>query len=178
VTVRDATRVVLVVLLFIMVQQTLILDLRIGGVHPDIMVLLPIVAGIAGGPGRGATMGFGAGLVADLFLPTPFGLSALVGSLIGFGVGAAVVALDRSALWLAPVAALGASALYEGLYAVLGSVLGQPQILHVDLFRIIVVVSVANAVLAYPALRLVTWALPAASIEGVPTSTVSTGSLR
>ena len=31
-------------------------------------------------------MGFGAGLVADLFLPTPFGLSALVGSLVGFAV--------------------------------------------------------------------------------------------
>ena len=135
------------------------LDLRVGGVHPDIMVLLPIVAGIAGGPARGATMGFGAGLVADLFLPTPFGLSALVGSLVGFGVGVATLALDRSALWLPPVAALGGSALYEVLYAVLGSVLGQPQMLHVDLLRIIVVVSVANAVLAIPALRLVTWAL-------------------
>jgi rod shape-determining protein MreD len=178
VTAREAARVVLVVVLFVVVQETLVLDLRIGGVHPDIMILLPIVAGIVGGPARGATMGFGAGLAADLFLPTPFGLSALVGSLIGFGVGVATLALDRSALWLAPLAALGASALAVGTYAVLGSVLGQPQMLHVDLFRIIVVVSVTNAVLAIPALRLVTWALPAASIEGVPTSAVSSGSLR
>ncbi len=88
------------------------------------------------------------------------------------------MALDRTAFWLAPVAALGASAIYEGLYAVLGSVLGQPQMIHADLFRIIVVVSVTNLILAVPALRLVQWALPAASIEGVPTSTVSTGSLR
>ena len=177
-TARDATRVGLVVLLFVIVQETLVLDLRVGGVHPDIMILLPIVAGIVGGPARGATMGFGAGLVADLFLPTPFGLSALVGSLVGFGVGATTLALDRSALWLAPLVALGASAVYEGLYAVLGSVLGQPQMLHVDLLRIIVVVAVTNAVLAVPALRLVTWALPAASIEGVPTSAVSSGALR
>ena len=147
----DAARVTLVVLLFVIVQQTLMLDLRIGGVHPDIMVLLPIVAGIVGGPSRGATMGFGAGLVADLFLPTPFGLSALVGCLIGFAVGVATLALDRTALWLPPVAALGASALYEVIYAVLGSVLGQPQMLHVDLVRIVVVVSVTNAVLAMPA---------------------------
>ena len=123
-------------------------------------------------------MGFGAGLVADLFLPTPFGLSALVGSLVGFGVGVATLALDRTAVWLPPVAALGGSALYEVIYAVLGSVLGQPQMLHVDLSGIVVVVSVANAVLALPALRLVTWALPAASTEGVPTSTVSSGALR
>jgi rod shape-determining protein MreD len=174
-TARDVSRVGLVVLLFVIVQQTLMLDLRVGGVHPDIMVLLPIAAGIVGGPARGASMGFGAGLVADLFLPTPFGLSALVGSLVGFGVGAMTLALDRSALWLAPLVALGASATYEALYAVLGSVLGQPQMLHVDLLRIIVVVSVTNAVLAVPALRLVTWALPAASIEGVPTSAVSSG---
>jgi rod shape-determining protein MreD len=178
VTFQDATRVGLVVLGFVTVQQTLMLDIRVGGVHPDVMVLLPIVAGIVGGPARGASMGFGAGLVADLFLPTPFGLSALVGTMIGFAVGVTTLALDRSAIWLPPVAALGASALYELIYPVLGSVLGQPQMLHVDLLRIVVVVSVTNAVLAIPALRLVTWALPAASTEGIPTSSLSSGAHR
>jgi rod shape-determining protein MreD len=177
-TLRDVTREGLVVVAFVAVQQTLMVDLRIGGVHPDIMILLPIVAGIVGGPARGASMGFGAGLVADLFLPTPFGLSALVGSVIGFGVGVTTLALDRSALWLPPVAALGGSALYEVMYAVLGSVIGQPQMLHVDMLRIVVVVAVTNAVLAIPALRLVTWSLPTASIEGVPTSALSSGGHR
>jgi rod shape-determining protein MreD len=178
VTTRAVTRVGLVILLFVLVQQTLILDLRIGGIHPDIMILLPIVAGVVGGPSRGASMGFVAGVVADLFLPTPFGLSALVGTLIGFAVGAATLALDRSSFWLPVVAALAGSALYEVIYAVLGSVLGQPQMLHADLVRIVVVVSIANGVLAIPALRLVTWALPAASTEGVPTSVLSPGGQR
>lgn len=175
---RTAFRVGLVVVLFLTVQQTLMLDIRIGGVHPDIMILLPILAGIVGGPARGASMGFVTGLVSDLFLPTPFGLSALVGCLLGFAVGAATVALDRTAVWLPPVAALAGSALYEVVYPVLGSVLGQPQMLHVGVARIVVLVSVTNAVLALPALRLVTWALPEASTEGVPTSVVSTGVLR
>ncbi len=177
-TTRDATRIVLVVLGFVVVQQILVVDVRIGSVHPDIMILLPIAAGIVGGPARGATMGFGSGLVADLFLPTPFGLSALVGTVIGFGVGVVTLALDRSALWLPPVVALAGSALYVGSYAVIGSVLGQPQMLHVDLLRILVMVSVVNAVLAIPALRLVTRALPAASVEGVPNSAVSAGAHR
>ena len=177
-TVREATRVTLVVALFVIVQQTLMLDLRLGTVHPDIMVLLPIVAGLVGGPGTGASMGFGAGLAADLFLPTPFGLSALVGCLLGFTVGVTTLALDRTAGWLPPVVAFGGSALYEVVYAVLGSVLGQPQMIHVDLTRVVLVVAVVNAVLALPAVRLVGWALPAASTEGVPTSTVSSGSLR
>lgn len=177
-TTRDVTRVGLVVFAFVVVQQTLIMDLRIGGIHPDIMVLLPVLAGVIGGPSRGALMGFGAGLISDLFLPTPFGLSALVGCLVGFGVGASTLALDRSTWWLPPVAAFGGSALYEVAYAALGSVLGQPQMLHVDLVRIVVLVSVTNAVLALPAMRLVSWGLPEASTEGIPTSALSSGGSR
>ena len=177
-TARDVARIGLVMALFVTVQQTLVLDLRVGGVHPDIMILLPIVAGIVGGPSRGASMGFWAGLVADLFLPTPFGLSALVGCMVGFAVGAATLALDRTAVWLPPFAALAGSALYEVIYAVLGSVLGQPQMLHAGVAQIVLLVSLVNAVLALPALRLVAWALPEASTEGVPTSALSSGAPR
>lgn len=174
----EAGRLTLVVLLFVVVQETVMLDLRIGGVHPDIMVLLPIVAGLVGGPGRGATVGFATGLVSDLFLPTPFGLSALVGCLLGFAVGLATQALDRTAGWLAPVAALAGSAVYEITYGALGSVLGQPQMLHVALVRIVVVVSLTNAVLAIPAVRLMSWGMAGASTEGMPTSDAGVGAAR
>ena len=116
--------------------------------------------------------------MADLFLPTPFGLSALVGCLVGFGCGAATVALNRSASWLPPVVALLASAVAVVTYAVLGALLGAPQMLHVDLAVVVVYVSLVNAVLALPALRLVAWCLPDVSTEGVPTASVSSGSLR
>ena len=171
-------RLSLVVFLFVVVQETVMLDLRVGGVHPDIMLLLPIVAGIVGGPSRGASVGFATGLAADLFLPTPFGLSALVGCLVGFGVGLAAIAFDRSAWWVALVAALGASALYEVTYGVLGSVLGQPQMLHVALARIVVVVAVTNVVLAVVAVRLLKWGMAEASTEGMPSSDAGVGAAR
>lgn len=174
-TPRASARLVLLVVTFALVQETIVLDLRVGETHADLLVLLPILAGLVGGPVTGAWMGFGAGLVADLFVPTPFGLSALVGTLVGFAVGAATVALDRSSWWLPPTAALLGSAVYEVVYAALGSLLGQPQMLHVDLLRIVVMVSVVNAVLALPARRLVAWGLPGASTEGIPTSTVAVG---
>jgi len=98
--------------------------------------------------------------------------------MVGFAVGAATLALDRTAVWLPPFAALAGSALYEVIYAVLGSVLGQPQMLHADMAQIVLLVSLVNAVLALPALRLVAWALPEASTEGVPTSAVSSGAPR
>lgn len=166
------------VLVFLIVQETILLELRIDGIHPDILVLLPIVAGVAGGPNRGATMGFSVGLLADLFLPTPFALSALVGTIIGFAAGLATLALDRTTRWLPVVAALIGSACYEALYGVLGSVLGQPQMLHVELVRIIIIVAVVNAVLALPALRMVVWALPAVSTERMPRSPSPLSTLR
>jgi rod shape-determining protein MreD len=174
----ELARLSLVIFLFVVIQETVMLELRIGGVHPDIMLLLPIVAGIVGGPSRGAGIGFATGLVSDLFLPTPFGLSALVGCLVGFGVGLATIALDRSAWWLAPVATFGASALYEVTYGALGSLLGQPQMLHVALARIVVVVSVTNALLAIVAVRLVKWGMAEASTEGMPTSDAGIGAAR
>jgi rod shape-determining protein MreD len=175
---RDSFRIVAVVLGFVLVQQTLVLQLRTGSVHPDVMVLLPVVAGLVGGTNRGAWTGFATGLVADLFLPTPFGLSALVGTVVGFGIGYLTLVLDRTAWWLPLVAAFGGSAVYEVAFGALGSVLGQPQMLHVDLLRIVVMVGVVNLVLAVPALRLVTWALPEASTEGMPASTVAVRTAR
>ncbi|MDA8274391.1 MAG: rod shape-determining protein MreD [Actinomycetota bacterium] len=169
-TPRHAFRVVVTVFCAVTLQGTVLLDVRIGGVHPDVMVLLPVAAGLAGGPAQGATVGFWTGLVADLFLPTPFGLSALVGTLVGFGVGASTAALDRTVWWLPPLVALVGSAAYELAYPLLGTVLGQPQMLHVPIADIVVLVGVVNAVLAAPAVRVVAWALPEASTEGLPTS--------
>lgn len=154
---RAVLRTVLVIVLVLVVQLTIGLDIRIAGVHPDFMTVLPIAAGLAGGPRRGAVTGFAAGLAADLFLPTPFGLNALVGTLVGFAVGYAPGRSEE--LWfLTPLAALSVSAAAVMLYAVLGAVIGQSQMLHVDLGAIVAVVAVGNAVVSVPVRRLVGWA--------------------
>ena len=80
-------RVALVIFIVLMVQQTVIVALRIGGAHPDLLWLLPITAALLDGPETGAIVGFWAGLAFDLVLPTPFGLSALVGCVLGYAVG-------------------------------------------------------------------------------------------
>ena len=76
---RIVLRVGLVVLLLLLVQSTVILSIDLGGMHPDILWLLPITAALLAGPETGAVVGFWAGLAFDLVLPTPFGLGALVG---------------------------------------------------------------------------------------------------
>ena len=145
----------------LVVQHTLLDSVRVDGAHPDVMLLLPVAAGYAAGPDRGAVFGFITGLVADLFLPTPFGLSALVGCLLGFGTGLATRGLVRSSWWLPPVVAAAATAAGMGAYAILGAVLGDPAMLRTYLVaRPRGRDALGGRVLAVPVLRFVAWAVP------------------
>lgn len=152
-------RTALVLLLFLLVQSTVMTDITIAGVHPDVILLLPVAAAVVAGSAEGAVVGFAGGLMIDLFLPTPFGLTALIGCLLGVGVGMALRRADRSIWWLGPVAALAGSAAAVLVYAALGAVLGQGQFLRVDLLAVVLVVSLTNALLASPAVRVMRWSL-------------------
>lgn len=158
-TLRVALRTVFVVAVALLVQNTIVLEVRIDGMAPDIMFLLPIAAGLVGGPVEGAAVGFVGGLAADLLLPTPFGLTALVCTLVGFAVGAATGEAARQVRGLPALIALVSSAIAVMLYAVLGALIGESQFLHVDLPMIVAVVAIANAVLAGPAVWVLRWAL-------------------
>ncbi len=160
---RVVVRALLVVAVALLAQMTVVLEVRIGGASPDIMFLLPVAAGIVAGPVEGATMGFVAGMAADLLTPTPLGLSALVGTLIGYAVGAVSGDLVRDVRGLPTLVALGASALAVMLYAVLGALLGESQFLHVDLVTVVTVIAVTNALLAGLSVRVMRWALTASA---------------
>jgi rod shape-determining protein MreD len=156
---RSMLRVALVIFIVLMVQQTVMVALRIGGAHPDLLWLLPITAALLDGPETGAIVGFWAGLSFDLVLPTPFGLSALVGCLLGYSVGALTSAADPRATWLKPVAALAGSVAADMLFAVLGAILGQGEMVQVDFLALIVVVGISSVVLILPVNRMMRWAL-------------------
>jgi rod shape-determining protein MreD len=159
VTVRSIFRVALVIFVVLMVQQTMMVALRIGGVHPDLLWLLPITAALADGPETGGIVGFWAGLAFDLVLPTPFGLSALVGCLLGYAVGALTSAVDPRTTWLKPVAALTGSVAADMLFAVLGAILGQPQMVQIDFVALFLMISISSVVFVLPVSRLMRWAL-------------------
>jgi rod shape-determining protein MreD len=159
VTARSVLRVALVIFLVLMVQQTMIVALRVGGVHPDLLWLLPITAALADGPETGGIVGFWAGLAFDLVLPTPFGLSALVGCVLGYAVGALTTAVDPRTTWLKPVAALTGSVAADMLFGVLGAILGQPQMVQIDFVALFFMISISSVVFVLPVSRLMRWAL-------------------
>ena len=146
------------VFVVLMLHLTVLADIRLAGVRPDAPLLLALLVGLSSGPERGAIVGFAAGLIADLFLPSPFGLSALVYSLIGFAVGSLQTGILRSAWWIPVLTAFGGSVAGTVLYAVLGSTVGETEMVGSRLPLIAALVGLMNALLAPLVVRLVGWA--------------------
>lgn len=84
---RPAIRLTLVAFFVLMLQTTLCVDLKPFGVTADLMLLGATASGAAAGSQKGALGGFVFGIMFDLVLVTPFGVSPLVYGLAGFMAG-------------------------------------------------------------------------------------------
>src|SRR5687767_1592722 len=93
-------KVPLLVIAALVLQASLLADLRVLDVSAELMMLLPICAGVLAGPDRGATVGFVSGLALDLMLSTPFGMSALAYTLVGYLAGMVQGTILRAAWWI------------------------------------------------------------------------------
>ncbi|MFM7068415.1 MAG: rod shape-determining protein MreD [Actinomycetes bacterium] len=133
-------------------------DLRILGVHPDLLLLVAVVAGLVGGPVRGASVGFAAGVLVDLMLPGRLGTSAVAYALCGFGVGVVGESLIRSARSIVVGLVMAGSAAGVVLYAALAQLLGQGTLSDPHLLQIIGIVSVINGLLCIPVVFVAQWA--------------------
>ena len=71
----------------LLAQTTVLAAPRLRGARPDLLLLAVVAVAMAAGAERGAAFGFAAGFAADLLLDLPVGLSALVYTAIGYGVG-------------------------------------------------------------------------------------------
>lgn len=151
-------RTAAVILAALVLQVSLLSRFSYEGARPDVLLLLAVAAGFALGPERGAIVGFAAGMAFDVVLTTPLGLSALVYTLVGYGVGAASGGVIRAARWIGPAVVVAGSAAGVLLYAAIGAVLGEPTFEGPPLAAIVVVVAAVNAVLAPLAIRALTWA--------------------
>jgi rod shape-determining protein MreD len=146
-------------LLVLILQSVAFQDMRVRDVHPDALLLFAVAAGIVAGAELGALVAFATGLMADLFVQTPMGLSALAFALVAFAVGTLQAGLIRAAWWITPLTTFVGSALGVVLFALIGSVLGQDHLITNRLPLIVLVVALTNAVLSLPAVRLAGWAL-------------------
>jgi len=166
------TRPAFVIFVLVTLQTTLFADLDFFGAKADIMLLLPIAAGINGGRDRGAIVGFLSGLTLDLVVHgTPTGFFALGYTLVGYIVGMAQAGVLRAAWWIPVLTALGGSVLGVVTLAVVGKFLGLEGLFNRHLLTICAVVAILNAALVLPMMRVVRWSMPVVTRSGrlVPT---------
>ncbi len=81
-------RAALLVLVAVVVQARVASSFSLLGVRPELALAVALAAGVAGGPERGAVAGFAVGLLYDVVLQTPMGLSALIYAVLAYAIGA------------------------------------------------------------------------------------------
>lgn len=146
-----------VLLVAVVLHTAVVPHFRVFGVAADMLVLVAVAAGVAGGPERGAAVGFVCGLLADCFLQTPFGLSALVLTLVAWAVGGLQTRIVH-AIWWIPMLMMGAGAAAAVvLYAILGAVMGESQLISTRLLVIAAVVGVIDGLLGPLVVRVMRW---------------------
>ncbi|MDA0286172.1 MAG: hypothetical protein O3B92_02230 [Actinobacteria bacterium] len=153
------TRLVLVLLIVQSLQTTLFSDLRPFGVAAQIVLLFVVVAGSLYGLGIGALTGLIAGLMFDMILPTPVGLSSLSLGLAGATAGLLIYFFNEPTWWMRLIAVAVASVLGEIYFPIAQSVVGLDGWLELRVIKVALIVAICNMVISPLAILVCRWTL-------------------
>jgi len=156
---QHVARAGLLTLLVVYVQVSVVSQIALFQVRPELLLLLVLAIGIEGGSERGALAGFVCGLIFDLFVQSPFGLTALVLCLLGFLAGTLQGRFLSSPWWLNPALAFAGTAVGAQLWVIVGSMFGQPGLTQSEVIKVSIIAGLINAALSPLVVRAVRWAL-------------------
>ena len=154
-----ALRVILVYVAVLVLQMTVFVEVRVVGVAPELPAMVAVLAGLLAGVRGGSLIAFGAGLMWDVYLPTPLGLAAVSFALVAFGLGRITEDLFHDTRIQTGLLVFAGTAASVAAYAVLGEVVGQRGLVDADLLKIVLVSSALNAVLSLAVAPAMRWAL-------------------
>jgi rod shape-determining protein MreD len=80
-------RTALAVLTTLLLQVSMVRYLEVAGTRPDLPLLLLVLLSQRSGALGGTLLGFGTGLLQDIFVPHTLGMNMLAKTLVGHGVG-------------------------------------------------------------------------------------------
>jgi rod shape-determining protein MreD len=139
-------------LLFVL-RYALFVDFAIFGVHPELLLLFAVCAGLAGGPNFGVVAGFVAGLVSDAFLTSPLGMSAFAFAIAGYLAG--VTSDDTTSAPITTAFMAGVmSAIGLILVLFFGRVMGELEVSFRHGLAVVIFGAFINAALAVPVRRM------------------------
>lgn len=152
-----AVRVTALAFVAVLVQTTLLADLRVFGVAADAVLLVAVLSGLLAGSRHGAIAGFVAGLSLDLLVTTPLGLTALSYCLAGYLAGR--IGLESPRRRQVMVASAATSAAGITMYAFVGMTIGIDAMFSARLLTVALTVGVLNGLLSVLFRRPVGWSL-------------------
>lgn len=152
--------VALVVFVSLALQTTVLARLTLLGVIPQLVLVVVVSLAFLDGERVGLVAGFFGGLLLDLQLPPDsiVGLTALVYTLVGFGVGYLRQYSVGESVWTPVLAVAVASAVAEAGYALLAIMLGRSWVGLVYTAKVVGLVVLYDALLtpfAFPLVRKV-----------------------
>ena len=152
-------RVLALLLTAAVLQATVFDELRINWVSVEYLLLVSVLAGFHGGPERGATVAFIAGLLHDSVGSTPLGVHALVYAPMAAVAGHLSVRLADGARGLALVGLIGSVMVGVTVAAGVGALFGLHPVSGVDLISTATIAALTTVVVAGPTSREVRWAV-------------------
>ncbi len=152
-------RVLALLLTAAVLQATVFDEVRIDGVSVEYLLLVSVLAGFHGGPERGATVAFLAGLLHDSVGSTPLGVHALVYAPIAAAAGHLSVRLADGARALALVGLAGSVMVGVTAAAGVGVLFGLHPASGVDLVSTATIAALTTVAIAGPTSRVVRWAV-------------------
>ncbi len=138
-------RLIVVAAVVVVLHVGLVSGFRIAGVAAELPLGLVVAAGLAGGVEKGAVYGFAVGLIVDMFVFTPIGLSALVFGVVAWIAGHLFLDRIEESVIVASFAIGALTAFGLLLFVGLGLALGQSALSEAPIIRIVIVGSLVNA---------------------------------
>lgn len=142
------TRLIPVALVVLAIQRTVCATYRVDGVATQIVLALAAGAGAGAGSERGAFAGFALGMMYDLGVGTPLGLTALAYGLAGLTSGYVLSITPEPQWWLAAIFVGIGSAVGEGAIPVVKFLTGEEGWLTNRLIVVVPVVTAAATVVS------------------------------
>lgn len=154
-----ATRTFLLGLVVLSFQTTLFNTLRPFGSVLQVMLLFACVGGVVGGSETGAIVGFVFGLMYDMVLTAPLGLSAVVFGFAGYMAGGVNSFVHEPRWWVKMSSVFVSTFAAVVLYPAASLVVGIDGLLGSRVITLALTCGVFNGICALPAARVAKWAL-------------------
>ena len=151
-------RLVLVVITLVVLQTTVFEHLVVFDARPSLCLLATIAIAYEEGPQAGALFGFASGLLLDMFLSSPAGLSALSFALTGYVLGVFQGGVMRESRGMALVLGLVGGLIGGTIFVIVGGIAGMAGFFSGFSVRVVIVAAFYDSFLAPLVFPFMHWA--------------------